>query len=74
MAKERPDDFEVEPFSVERLEQLCRERKHEPCAICGEMTLSNFFGVPLCYPYDDNGYVVKKCKWIYRDGDESQCL
>ncbi len=61
-------------FSVERLEQESKELTLNPCVVCGETTDSEFFGVPLCDPYDDNGHVIKKCKWIYRDGDESHIL
>ncbi len=59
---------QLNPFNLDRVLQDIREMEEQACFICGSMTRANFFGVPLCYPYDDDGYVVKRCKWIYRDG------
>lgn len=44
--------------------------KTHRCVVCGAMTLDEFFGVALCCPYDDDGNIGKRCKWIYRDRTE----
>jgi len=34
------------------------------CRVCGAPTQDRYFGYPLCCPYDKNGQIVKRCKWI----------
>ncbi len=56
-------------FSMDFLSQAMSAVKPGKCFVCGDSTTEQFFGVWLCEPYADDGTVVKRCKWIYRDGD-----
>ena len=58
-----------EPLPPNFLDQAMSAVKPGKCFVCGDKTTEQFFGVWLCEPYDDAGNVVKRCKWIYRDGD-----
>lgn len=60
-----PDD--PPPSSVAQWLERLKERRPSPCVECGDMTTNSFFGVTLCEPYDNDGHVIKRCKWKYRD-------
>jgi hypothetical protein len=63
--KEAKDD--PQPSWIDEVLEKLKHPTYAPCYECGETTRDNFFGVPLCSPYDSTGRVVKQCKWKYRD-------